>query len=281
MFMPVESITAVNKRSTSSYHKWILRLYTCVVLTTSLFLISCVRIPLIETSGSPTQREALAAPRPVKDFNPPRQIEQEQAYRIGIGDVLRIEVPKDPSLSLSYRVTSEGKILLPNIGSASVVNMTTEELTESLNETLSSYIRNPDVIVGIELYNSKYVLVVGAVRQPGYYPMQADRMTLLEAVTAAGFLRQDSAGHRVEVITPTDGNSPIKRQLNVNNIIYRGLMKENILLNPNDIVYVPSKLGGTLVEALGDISRLSSEFRGTRESLQDMGSSNRNDDDDR
>ena len=46
---------------------------------------------------------------------------------------------------------------------------------------------------------------------------------------------------------------PIVRQIDLTDILYKGRMRENILLKPNDIVYVPSKYGTNLTESLREL----------------------------
>jgi protein involved in polysaccharide export with SLBB domain len=87
--------------------------------------------------------------------------------------------------------------------------------------------------------------VVGDVLRPGPQVMKADMLTLQDAIHAAGLPAPDAAIQRAQVITPALEN-PVVRQIDLTDIIYKGRMKENILLKPNDIVYVPAKASSTL-----------------------------------
>jgi protein involved in polysaccharide export with SLBB domain len=80
----------------------------------------------------------LAEPRPVDTLVVPLAKDPTKIYRLGPEDVVRIDVRKDPSLSLDYVVTDEGNILLPNgLGPFKVANLTAAEVEVKLNEMLT------------------------------------------------------------------------------------------------------------------------------------------------
>jgi protein involved in polysaccharide export with SLBB domain len=218
-----------------------------------LMTTGCLRAPVIPTA-KPSITSNVSAPRPYDRADVLLEKDPTQIYRIGARDILRIDVRKEPSLSESYTVTAEGNILLPNIGPIRVMELTGSEIEDMLNQVLAQYIREPEVTVGIQEYNSKVIYVVGQVSRPGPQIMRADMLTLQEAIFGAGLPTSLANLHRTRVITP-DVESPIVRQINLGDIIYKGKMAENILLSPDDIVYVPSKVAGSISQAIRDVLR--------------------------
>lgn len=180
----------------------------------------------------------LSAPREGSQLEYELTKPANRIYRVGPKDVLQVDVRKDPTLTKTYTVTAEGNILLPNIGALRVAELTASEIESRLNETLSAYIREPDAKVGVQDYQSKVIYVVGQVANPGPQPMKADMLTVQEAVFGAGLPTPEASLKRTHVITP-DYEKPVVRQVNLNDILYKGRMADNILLRPNDIVYVP------------------------------------------
>ena len=71
------------------------------------------------------------APLSADDKKPAAQapIVNEQEYRLGPGDKLRIEVYKDAQLSQSVQVRPDGKITLPLVGDLDATSRTPIELT--------------------------------------------------------------------------------------------------------------------------------------------------------
>ncbi|HOE96450.1 MAG TPA: polysaccharide biosynthesis/export family protein [Candidatus Sumerlaeota bacterium] len=196
----------------------------------------------------------LSEPRLVDHADVPLDEDPTQTYHVGLRDKLKIDVRKDPDLSGSYEVNLEGEIFLPLIGTAKVEGLTTEEIEELLTEKLSQYIREPDVHVGMEEYNSKLIYVIGQVRQPGPLRMEADALTLRQAVFGAGLPTPDAALKRCHVISP-DYEDPVVYQIDLSEVLYQGKMRENILLRPDDIVYLPAKYATNISNTIRELLR--------------------------
>lgn len=224
---------------------------TGLLLLLPIALAGCLRIEALPKS-KPGMSNPLSKPRSQEKQSFDLAKSPTRIYRVGPRDVIRVEVSKDPTLSQAYPVTAEGNILMPNVGPVRVADMTTHEIEEKLNHVLAAYIREPQAKVGVQDYQSKVIYVVGQVNKPGPYPMKADMLTLQEAIYAAGLPTTDASLKRTHVITP-DYNKPLVRQVNLNDIIYKGKMAENILLKPNDIVYVPSRYSTNVSAAIKEL----------------------------
>ena len=119
---------------------------------------------------------------------PPPQAEQEEvgfsdAYRIGVGDTLQINVWRNEDLSVEVPVRPDGKVSVPLAGDVFVGNRTPEEVSASITETLSTYIRDPFVTVivvdmGSDQFRSR-VRVTGAVEEPSSLPFRQGMTVLL------------------------------------------------------------------------------------------------------
>src|SRR5438094_10156345 len=65
------------------------------------------------------------------------------AYRLGPGDKLRIEVYKDAQLSQTLQVRPDGKITLPLVGDLDATGRTPIELRDTIATSLTEYVTNP------------------------------------------------------------------------------------------------------------------------------------------
>lgn len=222
-----------------------------------VMLSGCVRMAVLPKADE-SITGAMSQPRQVDKLKVPLERDPTKVYRIGARDAIRVDVRKDPSLSQTYFVTEEGNILLPNIGPLQVANLTTQEIQTRLNGILAQYIREPEVKVGVQDYRSKTISVVGQVRNQGPQIMRADMLTLQEAIFNAGLITPEAAPQRTQVITP-DPENPVVRQIDLSDIIYKGKMRENILLKPGDIVYVPARYSVNLAAAIHDLLRPANE----------------------
>ena len=94
--------------------------------------------------------------------------------------------------------------------------------------------------------------MVGQVAKPGPLTMRADMLTLEEAIFGAGLPTSEAAMARTLVVRP-DLNHPLVYEIDLTDIIYKGKLRENILLKPNDRVYVPSRYSTNLRAAIREV----------------------------
>lgn len=181
------------------------------------------------------------------------------AYTVGPDDVLTVEVRQHPEIGGQFLVSPEGTVFISLIGSVDVEDATTEEIARRIEERLSEFIRDPEVGVSVAAYNSKKVYVIGQVRAPGEYTMKGNALSVRDAVLLAGLPLDTANLPRVAVITPDEENPQVVL-INLNDILYKGIMRSNIELKPGDVVVVHrhllAKLGAFLDQIIGPTARI-------------------------
>ena len=196
-----------------------------------------------------TPRVLREAARPVvvdPEANPALQSDlRNYQYRVGPQDILTFTVWDHPELTIpagefrsaeiqGHLVNAEGKIFFPYVGEIEVGGRTLEQIRRELTAKLSKYIKDPQLDVRVASFRSKKVNVTGQVKTPGFFPVTDMPMTLVEALTAAGGGTPEASLRRVQVVR--DG---VARTFNVQALLERGDMSQNLLLQDGDIVYVP------------------------------------------
>jgi polysaccharide biosynthesis/export protein len=168
-----------------------------------------------------------------------------QEYTIGPGDMLKITVWGHDDLSKEYPVTLDGKVPFPLIGAVPAAGLTTSELARRLRDLLEKdYLVNPQVIVAVKDYLSSKVHVLGEAEKPGLFYLTGPT-TLLEILSKAGGLSK-SAGKDLVLVRTESGKgggagvvaSTVLLRLDVRKI-QAGDVKENILLQNGDMMFVP------------------------------------------
>jgi polysaccharide biosynthesis/export protein len=120
-------------------------------------------------------------------------------YRIGPDDLLRITVFDAPDLSQPVRVSGDGEISLPLLGTIKAAGLTPRELELVLQALLRrTYMKDPQVTVTITEMQSHSVSVLGAVNKPGVFQIRGTK-TLLEMLSMAEGLAPE-AGDAVLVM---------------------------------------------------------------------------------
>jgi len=160
-------------------------------------------------------------------------------YRLGIPDGIQITAPRILEIDgETQHIHPDGKITLKLLGDVKVIGMTAKELAAKLEVLLGRYYVDPKVSVKVVDYNSKKFYVYGEGMPPGPRPYTG-RDTLIDAVmpSVGNFLAETS---KVKVIRPSHGDAPPREIIvNIDHMMKIGDWSQNILLEPNDVVYVP------------------------------------------
>lgn len=132
----------------------------------------------------------------------------------------------------TYSIDNNGFIDFPKLGKVKLAGLTRTEALDLLREEVGKYIVSPGV--SIEVRNFR-VTVLGEVKNPGTYPINNDRITLLEAIGLAGDLTINGVRHNVLVIREQNGQ---KQEYRVDLTSRDALNSPVYYLAQNDVVYV-------------------------------------------
>lgn len=159
-------------------------------------------------------------------------------YVIGNDDVLAINVWKEPEITRSLPVRSDGKISLPLIGEVQAAGITPTKLEQEIASRLKNFIAEPDVTVIIQQINSQKFSVLGQVNKPGSYPL-ATSATVLDAIAIAGGFRDFAKKKSIYVLRENGDGSRRRIAFNFNTAVKGDGRAQNVRLAPHDTVVVP------------------------------------------
>jgi len=173
----------------------------------------------------------------------------QDAYRIGVDDRLQINVWQEPDLAATVRVGQDGKITLPLIGEVMAAGLTTAELARKIVQQISFY--NPAVsqaTVVVTEYNSQFVVLSGAVNNPGRHAFEKIP-NLLDVLSAAGGATATADLTRVSIIRQENGRA---RVIDVNLVRYirDGNLADLPPLQAKDIINIPDSPYGVAAQQL-------------------------------
>lgn len=131
-----------------------------------------------------------------------------------------------------YWVDPDGNIDFPVLGKLHIEGMTTTQLRDTLTSLISQSVKDP--IININFMNF-YVTILGEVKSPGRHAVNAQGMTIFEALGLAGDMTIYGKRNNVLVSREVDGKMEFAR-LNLND--------QAIFASPyyhirqNDVIYV-------------------------------------------
>ncbi len=172
-------------------------------------------------------------------------------YKIGGYDVLSITVYEEKDLTIeSIRVSADGFISFPLIGRLHVADMNTSEVEQIIVRKLAEgdYLLDAHASVMVTKYEGRKFSVLGAVKSPGNYPLQA-RERVLDGISKAGGIGGEGEGKQggeaqeamlIRMLNPgRSGEQKIVIHVDLQGLLKGRDQVSNIYLADNDVLYIP------------------------------------------
>ncbi len=200
-------------------------------------------------------------------FEPNLKLATPLNYVLGPEDQLNVNIYGNSLVNWKLTVSPEGSINMPGVGLLDVSGKTIEQATAAIKSRLASnnYSIGKGTSVQVTLGNirSIKVIMVGEVVKPGTYTLPS-LATVFNALYSAGGPNDNGTFRQIEIIR----NNEIIRRLDIYDFLVKGDQKNNIRLQDQDIIRVPTYR--IRVEMDGEIKRPALFEILPGESLQDV-----------
>jgi len=190
------------------------------------------------TSRPPAPAAAADRQAGAKPGEGSRAAHSDSSYVIGANDVLAINVWKEPDISRSVPVRSDGKISLPLVGELQAGGQTPRQLEEQITKRLQSYISEPEVTVIVTDSKSQKVNILGMVARPGAYLLTSST-TVLDAIAMTGGFKDFAKQKSIYVLRQAPDGTQKRIPFNYKDVIKGKDPEQNIRLQAGDTVVVP------------------------------------------
>jgi polysaccharide export outer membrane protein len=162
----------------------------------------------------------------------------DKSFVIGTDDVLTVIVWKEPDISRSVPVRSDGKISLPLVGEVQATGQTPQQLEKEISARLQNYISEPAVTVIVQEIRSQRFNILGQVARPGSY-LLTNSATVLDAIAMSGGFRDFAKQKSIYVLRTMPDGTQERLAFNYKEVIKGKNSDANIKLLPRDTVVVP------------------------------------------
>ena len=136
----------------------------------------------------------------------------------------------------SYTIDAEGYIDFPLVGKIKASGLTRTELAEHIKRTLEEKNVAKDAVITVEYLNLVFS-VIGEVKEPGFYPIENDKTTLLQALSKAGDMTIYGDRNKVKVLRTNENGQQETYVLSM--LDAEALTKSPAyILQQNDVIYV-------------------------------------------
>ncbi len=177
----------------------------------------------------------------------------DEGYRVGVGDVLEVEIFDQDEVSGEFTIESAGSITFPLLGAVPVAGLTSGEVAGVLEELLEKdYFVDVQVKVKVEVFASQPVTLLGEVQSPGTYYLEG-RTALTDLLARAGGLKP-TAGPILELrrVIRVDGEGPPPPMSFSTSQILSGEVGRDVYLEAGDVLSVAAR---KLYFITGEIAR--------------------------
>jgi polysaccharide export outer membrane protein len=159
-------------------------------------------------------------------------------YRLGPGDSIRISVFQNPNLTLETRITEDGTISYPLIGTAKIGGMTIAAAEQTIAKALDegNFINQPQVTILSLTIRSSQVSVLGLVNRAGRFPLETVNTRVSEMIALAGGITP--AGADVAIVTGERAGKPFRKEVDIAALFLYSKTDEDVTVAPGDVIYV-------------------------------------------
>jgi len=213
--------------------------------------------PAAVAAQQPARLTALKASKAATPVQPitPASAAQPAGYRLealGMGDMIRVSVFRNPDLTTEARVSERGTIMFPLIGEISVTGLTPTQVSKQIADKLRAgrFVVDPEVTVSIAQVNSRQVAVLGNVQKPGRYPLDATTAKVTDLIALAGGIAP-TGSDQITVMTTRNGKTE-RREIDLAAMIRSGDLTQNLELQAGDTIYVGR---APMIYVTGEVTR--------------------------
>ena len=171
---------------------------------------------------------------------------------LGMGDLVRVTVFRNPELTTEARVSERGTILFPMIGEVPVAGLTPYQAGARIADKLKAgaFVVNPEVTLSLAQVNSRQVSVLGAVLKPGRYALDSTNGRLSDFLAVAGGVAPGGSDE-VTILTNRNGKQE-KIEVDLGAMLRNGDLSKNVTLEPGDTIFVQK---APMIYIYGEVQR--------------------------
>jgi polysaccharide biosynthesis/export protein len=155
-------------------------------------------------------------------------------FKLGIGDVVRVSVWKEPELTGTAVILPDGRISMPLAGDVPIAGKSSVAAQALIRTLLLKYLTDPAVTVSIVEIHSRQVYITGQVQHPGAYPILGD-FNVLQLIASAGGLTPYARKKGIMILDAE--NHQVARFDYAS--AAKGDPKQSMMLHPGETVVVP------------------------------------------
>ena len=189
-----------------------------------------------------------SAPSGASEFPVSASMITNADYRLAPRDLVQFQVYNQPDMTTAQRVTANGDLRFPLVGTVNLAGKTLREAETLLEKQFKEggFFVNPQVILAVEQYGERYISVLGQVKNPERIAMAVETKSLgiLQAITQAGGFTRVSRTDQVQVLRIHPDGKEERITVNVDELLKPRTPQSasEFQLVAGDVVFVPERV---------------------------------------
>ncbi len=159
-------------------------------------------------------------------------------YEVRAGDTLSLEFPFSPEFNQQLAVQPDGFITLQGVGDVYVEGKALPQITGLIKKEYAGILHDPVINVVLKGFEQPHFIVNGQVMRPGKFELRA-ATTVTEAIGIAGGFSPVAKHSQVLLFRRVSDQWYEVKKLNVKAMLKSADLREDVLLQPGDMLYVP------------------------------------------
>jgi polysaccharide export outer membrane protein len=157
---------------------------------------------------------------------------------LGAGDVIKINVFQNPDLSLETRISEQGQITFPLVGTLTLGGLAIPAAEQRIAKSLKDgkFVLNPQVNILLTQIRSAQVSILGQVTKPGRYPIDQVGSKVSEMIAAAGGPVPGASD--IVTLSGTRNGRPVKLDIDLPAVLQAGKTELDPVVQNGDILHV-------------------------------------------
>jgi len=162
------------------------------------------------------------------------------SYVLGVGDDLTVRFYFNPQFDEDVRVRPDGKMSLSPVGDLDAAGKTPDTVSQEITNAFAKYLAKPTAVVVVRRFANERAFISGQVQHPGLIDMQSGRQSVLQGIADSGGVTDSATLKQVILVRKLPNQvKPLVMELNLVNALNGTDPIQDVMLMPNDTVYVP------------------------------------------
>lgn len=174
------------------------------------------------------------------------------AYTLGAGDRIKVDVFNVAEYSKEYQVLVNGTLNLYRVGNLSVTGMTLRQAERAISAKYARVLKRPMIDVSLAAARPLNVAIAGEVGRPGSYALELKDgkfPTVTKLIQEAGGMTRSADPRQVVVRRPQLGGADREIAVDLWELFQTGNIRQDLTLLDGDTIFIPTSNGVNLAES--------------------------------